>query len=165
MHMRKQELPAALEVFTLLRKQLHLDSLSNVLQRPSAVTYHVKPVDHDLSIWEQLFRNIQILPVHVHHEILHLISVGKSPQIVIDLRVIPRWEYIYNPFVHGIGQNTLELPVLRISTEFIDGKHIWQAIRLPEFQQVHPSPNGRFRNSERVCDLFSGLLPSQLIDP
>ena len=57
------------------------------------------------------------------------------------------------------------LDILGIPSKFVNGENLWQSIRLPELQQIHPSPNGRFRNSERVCDLFSGLLPSQLIDP
>lgn len=51
-----------------------------------------------------------ILPVHVHHKIFHLIPVRKRAQIVVNLRMIPRWEYIYNSFVHRIGQNTWNFP-------------------------------------------------------
>ena len=132
--MREQELSAAFEVFALLWQQFRLDSLSNVLQRPSAVPDDVETVDHNLGVWQQLFRKIQVLSVHVHHEVLHLISVWESPQILINLRVITRWKNINNLPVNGIGQDALKLAILGIAPKFVDGQNLGQQRWFSEFK-------------------------------
>lgn len=163
-HMRKKELSAALEVFALFREQFLLKVLSDLLNRPGTVANNMEPINDDRSIRKQIFCDRKIFSVHIHHEVLHLFSVGKFPQIVGYLRVIARREDINNPSVNWVGQDTLKLTVLCVAAEFINGKDSGQLSGLPVFQQIHPAANRRFGDPERIRDLLSRLFLSQLID-
>ena len=108
----------------------------------NTVSYDMKAVDHDGCIRQQVFCDRKIIPIHIHHEVLHLLSVGERSQIVVNLRVIPRWEHINDSFVYWIGQNALELAKLCVAAEFIDRKNTGQLSRLSKFQQIQPATNG-----------------------
>ena len=102
----------------------------------------MEPINHNRSVWQKAFCDREIVPIHIHHEVLHLFSAWKLPQIVVNLLVFARWEYVYNLFVRGIGQDALEFFMFRVSSKFVDGKDLRQQWWFPELQQVHPTANG-----------------------
>ena len=75
--MHEQEFSAAFEVFAFFRKQLFLKVFSDLLYRPSTVANNVEAINHNRGIREHRFCDRKIIAIHIHHKVLHLLSVWK----------------------------------------------------------------------------------------
>ena len=112
------------------RQQMFLNGSAHIVHRSGAVARHMKAVNHDFGLRKEESGNITVALVHIHHHILHILSVGEGAQVGLDGR---------NPFVR---QNIQDMPLLRrcrdalepfavcVALEFIEGKHRGQRLRL-----------------------------------
>ena len=118
-----QQPSGTLEMLSGSRQQMLLNSSAHIVHRPGAVARHMKAVNHDFCLREEGSGNIPVSLVHIHHHILHVLSVGEGAQGGLDGGTSSVRQNIQNTPFFGRGQDALKSFTVCVALEFIEGKH------------------------------------------
>ena len=89
----------------------------------------MKTGNHDFGLRKEGFGNIAIPLVHIHHHILHALSVGEGAQVGLDGGNPSARQNIQDTPFFGRGQDTLKFFTVCVAFEFIEGKNPGQRTR------------------------------------
>ena len=116
-----QQPSGAFETFSGSRQQMLLNISAHIVHRPSAVARYTKTVNHDFCLRKEGSGNITIPLVPIHHQLLHVLSVGEGTQVGLDGGNLSVRQNIQDTPFFGRGQDTLKSFTVCVALEFIKG--------------------------------------------